>query len=1108
MVIKNDRASLIIAIETALEFSTGGKLDHQFSIITPTNNQLRVVRAKGQVIYNADKEPITFTGTLQNITEEVIAREQKEENERNLRLMILQAPVAIAIFRGPDYLVEIANTKALELWGRRESEILNINLFTAMPELKSQGIMEFLDGVRTTGERFNIDELPVEIMRNGKLETVYISFSYEALYDGDGKINGVMAIGVDVTNQVEARKIIEESEQSVRALVENTPFPIGVYTGKELRITFANQSIMDAWGKGNDVVGKLYTDILPEFENQHIFEQLQEVLNTGNAFHVKNKRIDLDTNGVLKSYYYNYSFTPLFDADGNVYGVMNTAAEVTELNLTKLKIEESEKRFRNSVEQAPLGIAIFRGPDFNAEMANQNYLLLVDKTEAEFIGKPLFETLPEVEDLVAPLFAETIQTGKPFYSSELLVSLKRNGKMEDVYFNLIYHPLKEENGGISGIMVVATEVTSTVKAKHLLEESERHFRNMVMQSPIPMTILKGKYHIIESANIAMFENVWRKKEKDLIGRSILDVFPELKAQKYPELLNTVYNLGISHTEKESMAFVMGDDGMRRFYFDFEYKALLEPNGETSGIMITVNDVTDKVEARQKVEEAEARSRLAAEATNLATWELDLNTRNIIHSPRLSVIFGHDESTKLTHQQMRDQIHPEDLHAVVEKAFEEALITGIYIYEARLIKPDHSFCWIRTQGKVFYDDQKRPIKKFGTLRDITKEKQHQQALSESELKFRLLADSMPQHIWTADAKGLVNYFNQSVFDYTGLTPEQINSNWLQIIHPDDQEENIKAWLNAINTGTDYLFEHRFRQYDGTYRWQLSRAIPQRDKEGEITMWVGTSTDIQDQKMFTNELEYQVFKRTKELNEKNSALEKMNKELQSFAYISSHDLQEPLRKIQILASQIMDREEQYLSDHVKDKFHRMQKSAHRMQTLIQDLLLYSRTDIKDRKFETVNLKSIIEEVEENLKEDLKLKNATFNLGQVCDIKVIHFQFRQLILNLVSNSLKFSKKDTPPQLSISCEVVKAKKLKIEMKLPRKKYCHIIFSDNGIGFDPEYSSKIFEVFQRLHGKEQYSGTGIGLAIVKKIVDNHNGIITATGVLGQGARFDIYIPA
>src|SRR5690606_927588 len=165
-------------------------------------------------------------------------------------------------------------------------------------------------------------------------------------------------------------------------------------------------------------------------------------------------------------------------------------------------------------------------------------------------------------------------------------------------------------------------------------------------------------------------------------------------------------------------------------------------------------------------------------------------------------------------------------------------------------------------------------------DITEERTFQQQLLEREEKFRLLADSMPQHVWTSDPEGNLNYFNQSVFDYSGLTPEKIiEDGWLQIVHPDDREENIKQWNDAVRTGNDFLIEHRFRKYNGEYRWQLSRAIPQKDVDGNIKMWVGSSTDIQEQKMFTTELENMVQLRTNELEEKNIDLEKINKELQS-------------------------------------------------------------------------------------------------------------------------------------------------------------------------------------------------------------------------------------
>ncbi|WP_308993678.1 PAS domain S-box protein [Mariniflexile litorale] len=1037
-------------------------------------------------------------------TLQVEARKKITISENNLRLMILQAPVAISILRGDDYKVEIANKYALELWGRLEEEVMNISIFDSMPELSTQGIKELLDDVAHTGKRFESPELPIQLVRNGILETVYINFSYEALYDAEGKINGIMSIGFDITSQVKARKNVEESEkryhnliysspsaigilygdnliitiandpileiwgkgreimgkpyfdalpelatqgykeifaevyttgvpfnavetpvhiiqegketlkyynflvyaqkniegkvdgvgiiatevtsqallnnkikeseQSIRALVESAPFPIGVFVGEEMRISLANQSIIDAWGKGSDVVGKLYRDILPEFGNQQIFEQIRRVLQTGIPFHAKNQKVDIVKNQKLSTFYYNYSFTPLMDSSGNAYAVMNTAAEVTELHEAKQKVEESEKRFRDSVKQAPLGITIFRGPDYVVEMANENYLLLVDKTEAQFVGKPLFETLPEVKETLVSIIAEIYKTGEAYYGYEFPIKLNRHGKIEDTYFNFVYHPLKENNV-ISGIMAVATEVTATVKAKHLIEENE-------------------------------------------------------------EKLNVIID-----------------------------------------------------------------------ASELGVWEYDLKTSESVTSNRFLDIFGFPRENHIPHKHLVSRIHPDDL-AIRKAAFERSFETGILHYEARLILDDKSLRWIEVKGKVFYDVKKNPDRLIGTIRDISEERNSQQMLIEREQKFRLLANSMPQHIWTSDPEGNLNYFNQSVYDFSGITQEDIDKEgWIQIVHPDDKEENIKQWNESIKTGKDFLIEHRFRKHTGEYRWQLSRAIPQKDNDGVIKMWVGTSTDIQEQKMFTNELEKQVQQRTGELNQKNIDLEKMNKELQSFVYISSHDLQEPLRKIQTFASRILETEYATLSENAKKHFNRMQESANRMQNLIQDLFAYSRTNVEERKFEIVNLSKIVEEIKETLKEELEEKNVTIELINIYDIKIIPFQFKQLMINLVSNSIKFSRIATPLHIKIDCIIAEGSKFDIDKLSAKKKYCHISISDNGIGFEQQYSEKIFDVFQRLHGKEEYTGTGIGLAIVKKIVENHGGIILAKGELNHGATFNIYIP-
>lgn len=151
--------------------------------------------------------------------------------------------------------------------------------------------------------------------------------------------------------------------------------------------------------------------------------------------------------------------------------------------------------------------------------------------------------------------------------------------------------------------------------------------------------------------------------------------------------------------------------------------------------------------------------------------------------------------------------------------------------------------------------------MGTVRDITYDRLNRQKLKESEQKFRRLADSPPQHIWTADPKGNLTYFNQSVYEFSGFSSEHLErEGWLAIVHPHDKEGNSKAWLSAISTGKYFIYEHRFRKYDGTYRWQLSWARPQRNQDGETQMWVGSSTDIRDQKEYTNKLEQLVVERT--------------------------------------------------------------------------------------------------------------------------------------------------------------------------------------------------------------------------------------------------------
>lgn len=258
----------------------------------------------------------------------------------------------------------------------------------------------------------------------------------------------------------------------------------------------------------------------------------------------------------------------------------------------------------------------------------------------------------------------------------------------------------------------------------------------------------------------------------------------------------------------------------------------------------------------------------------------------------------------------------------------------------------------------------------------------------------------------------------------------------------------------------------------------------------------------------EEEFIISEKTKELQRLNKELERINKDLIALMYVSSHDLQEPLRKIKNFISFLLREENEKLSENGKRYFQQTYETAIRMQKIIEDLLDFFRANNSDRMLERINLNTIIEEVIKDYDDIIKEKKAIIKTDTPCEINVIRFQIQQLIHNLINNALKFCPSDRSPQINIKSEIKLGSKLKNEQLSSNIKYCHFIIRDNGIGFDPQYKEKIFEIFQRLNDYNEYKGTGIGLAICKRIVENHNGIITATGKVNKGAKFDIYIPA
>ena len=338
---------------------------------------------------------------------------------------------------------------------------------------------------------------------------------------------------------------------------------------------------------------------------------------------------------------------------------------------------------------------------------------------------------------------------------------------------------------------------------------------------------------------------------------------------------------------------------------------------------------------------------------------------------------------------------------------------------------------------------------------------------------------------------------------------------EMIRQSDKLKHVPIiFLTANMNSTEYIFKgYQSGAVDYMIK-PLSAEILQA-KVKVFTELFRKNMELRIKEEETNALNAIISKANEELAAQYAAIEKhadelkiKNDDLQSFTYISSHDLQEPLRKIQTFSNIILTQEYPNMSDSGKAKFERILYSTGRMRQLIDSLLAFSRMNIGDRIFENTDLHTVIKDVQETLSENIIEKKALVETDFHGPLNIIPFQFTQLMVNLVTNSLKFCQPDRPARIQIKSELKRGKESGIDKLAAELLYCHISYKDNGIGFEPEFSDKIFGVFQKLHSRDKYEGTGIGLAIVKKIVENHNGVVTAKGEPMKGAEFDIFIPA
>ncbi|RYZ31049.1 MAG: PAS domain S-box protein [Chitinophagaceae bacterium] len=697
-------------------------------------------------------------------------------------------------------------------------------------------------------------------------------------------------------------------------------------------------------------------------------------------------------------------------------------------------------------------------------------------------------------------------------------------------------PYVRQDKDVDGVVISFIDITALKEMDNIVKGVFNASPNAIMSFRIVKENNSSATLEIINSNYAA-DKLVGKPMNEYKGKLVKDVYPQLlKKISVTDLVNTTdqkkqftsevqletnganewFSITTTHMGNDGLVMSLNNIQERKVAeekFRKNYHELLKTKENYRNLNIQLEE---KVKERTfELSLSEERFRLIANATTDAVWDWDLVNNQVWWSDSFYTRFGFEKSPDALNSGFwLSRLHPDDRERV-NKSLQESINTGAttWVSKFRLQKADGDYAIIMDRGTVLADSQGTPYRMVGAMIDITDSEASAELLQQknNELQkaieeFQFVTDFMPQMVWSTKPDGYHDFYNKGWYDFTGLSYEETkDKGWSLVLHPDDYTRAWKVWKESLATGKPYEIEYRLRRHDGMYRWFLARALPMQDENGTITKWFGTCTDIHDQKSLSDVLEQKVQERTAELQRINLELESSNTELLQFASVASHDLKEPLRKIHMFGNLIRDRYLTEKDDTAKEYMNRIIVSSARMTRLINDLLNFTRLSINSE-MEMTDLNVVVEEVLSDLEVAIEEKSAVIKSDKLPKVEVISGQMRQVLQNIISNALKFSKKDVPPVIEIKSEIVDQLAFDANSDASGE-YCQIQIIDNGIGFDNQYADKIFTIFQRLHPREKYDGTGIGLAITRKIIERHKGLISVTSEEGVGTAFTIILP-
>jgi PAS domain S-box-containing protein len=661
----------------------------------------------------------------------------------------------------------------------------------------------------------------------------------------------------------------------------------------------------------------------------------------------------------------------------------------------------------------------------------------------------------------------------------------------------------------------------TQELQRAQQEAERQgqlLHTMFMQAPAPIVILEGEQLVFQLVNPA-YQQIFPGRV--LLHKPLLEALPEVEGTAIPAILSKVYQTGETFTAWELPLMLARHQGgpLEEIYWTFTYQARRNGLGEVDGVMVFAYEVTNQVLARRKVEESEAKYRGLFETMDqgFCIVEMIFEAANRPVDYRfleINPMFEKQTGLKDAMGKTARELVP-DLEALWFEIYGKVALTGEPI---RFVEGSQAMGrWFEVYAFRLGGNESRRVAILFT--DITQQRQAQVALQESEEHFRTFANNIQNLAWMATPEGWIYWYNQRWYAYTGTDLEEMQGwGWGKVHHPDHLDRVVGFVKEAWRKGQTWELTFPLRGADGVYRWFLTRAFAVKDANGQVLRWIGTNTDIDEQKqaqaaLVEREREAQslaeelaaaneelraaneeIQATNEELGVANGQLTRINADLDNFVYTASHDLKSPILNIEGLLKALERQFDGRLSqpETVGKIYEMLYSSVNRFKSTIGDLTQVAR--ISKESTEDVAYIPVAEVLGEVLLDlQPQLEEAGAQIAVELDRENLQFSrknLKSILHNLLSNALKYRSPGRQLHVSVASQV-------------QQDYLELVVEDNGLGIDMRQEEKIFALFKRLH--THVEGTGIGLYMVKKMVENAGGKIEVESQVGVGSAFKVY---